>query len=166
LFEVGLALWTSSSVGVSLGADADLSRGVRLAKKGEEGEVECWEKVVMGESMPSGFGDEDFQPNREENLEVGECFLLVGDADCVEPIELFEVDLGRPAGLESAMLGTLYAGTGVGDRLLDLVEVDEVTDATRTDGDLPPRFSTTPTLTFSTALNGGGVLSSLCSRSC
>jgi len=80
--------------GVRRGADAERSSGTRLPKKGEEGETECSENVVVGESMPSGFGDEDFQPKKEENLDVG--LLVLFDGDELDPNELSEIDLGRP----------------------------------------------------------------------
>jgi len=61
---------------------------------GEEGDTEWSEKVVVGELTPSGFGDEDFQPKKEENLEVGLLFLFDGDE--LDSSELSETDLGRP----------------------------------------------------------------------
>jgi len=67
---------------------------MRLPKKGEEGDTECSENVVVGESEPSGFGDEDFQPKKEENLDVGLLFLFDGDE--LDPNELSETALGRP----------------------------------------------------------------------
>ena len=77
-----LALPTSMAAGgVSLGADTDRSRTARFAKYGDAGDVECSEKVVVGEPLPSPscLGEDDFQPKKEENLDVGEFFLLLGE---------------------------------------------------------------------------------------
>ena len=117
-----LALPTSIAGGVNRGADTDLSSTALLAKKGEAGEIECSEKVVVGELIPSGLGEDDFQPKKDESLFVGEFFLLLGEGlELLDPIELSEMDLGRrPLGYMTTKSGVCRYRTGVGDRLLDL----------------------------------------------
>lgn len=121
------------------------------------GEFDLSEKVVVGDSMPPGRG-EDFQPKKDENLDCGEFFLLIGDVDCVEPNELSETDLGKPS-CNTTMSGVCRSrrGLGIGERLLAL-EVEEVSDATRIKGGRRPRSSSTFESACLSWFNGSGIL--------
>ena len=136
-FCASLARLTSISFGVRRGADADRSIRVGLVKMGEGVESE---NVVVGDSVPSGFGEADFQPKNDENLEVvGEFFLLSGDVDCVDPIELSDTDRGSPSWNATISGACSSPGLAEGERLCAL-EMVVVSEATRIRSGRPPRI--------------------------